>query len=464
MTVKDTMERIEHRILTSWIADISKKPAMGRRWPITEFDQSLLDDYFSMIDFAREWGYTGIVAWGLFVGHDWPVEIETCLSDERRSLLVSLFEYAKKRGITLYVGLGVYSWGFENIIRANPTLSQGEYVKSWGKMTKNRADVMCYHQPAARVWMRRIIDFIVETVDAPAFQLQPFDKGRCMCDKCKSMSDATYFSVLIYETADYIKSRWPDKKVGVSGWGMRYDSFDDIDHVRKMAEKVDYLSDVTNSCRDKGSEFRKKFIDAIPCAFGDSAGGSVTPPQTWEKLRWFFPHVRYNADSIRSSAADGARAVEIFAEPIINPGSRFTLAALGEVLKRTDISNRDAAKKASGLIYGVSDADAEKIADIMLTLEEMYFTQISPDHAGDVLFERLDAVYPSEPVYLTSAPKEKLSAYKELLVKELRELEEIHKSYPGNTGEQAFKDTCTAILNVVNEIDYILCGAWGGDA
>lgn len=455
------MMRIDHRILTSWVQDVSRKPAMGRRWPITDFDLSLLEDYCLLIDFAREYGYTGIVAWGLFVGHDWPVELDNCLTGEKHALLKQLFEYADKRGITLYVGLGVYSWGFEKIIRENPVLSQGEYVKSWGQMTKNRGDVMCYHQPEARVWMRKIIDYIVDTVDAPAFQLQPFDKGRCMCVKCRMMSDAEYFSALMYETADYIKSRWPSKTVGVSGWGMHYNSFDDIHHVRRMAEKVDYISDVTNSCRDMGQAFRQKFIREIPCAFGDSAGGSVTPPQTWEKLRWFFPHIGYNADSIRSSAADGARVIEVFAAPLKNPSSRFSLAALGEILIDPNITNFAAAQNAAKAIYDVSDEDAKAIAQVMLETEESYFTSISPDHKGDVLFERLDAVFPSCPIYLTKASKEGLLTYRDSLLRAYEKMNEIKNGYRQNAcGESIFDDTLNAILNAVNEVEYTLLGAW----
>lgn len=459
------MRRIEQRILTSWIQDISSKPAMGRRWPVTDFDESLLEDYCSFIDFAREWGYNGIVAWGLFVGHDWPVEIEKCLTPERRNLVKKLFEYAKKRGVALYTGLGVYSWGFENIIRANPSLSQGEYVKSWGRMTKNHGDVMCYHQDEARAWMRRIIDYIVYEVDSPAFQLQPFDKGRCMCEKCAKMNDAEYFSALIYETADYIKTKWPDKLVGVSGWGMRYDSFDDIPYVKKMAQRVDYISDVTNSCRDQGSDFRKAFIKEIPCAFGDSAGGSVTPPQTWEKLRWFFPHIRYNADSIRFSAEDGARAIEVFGEPIKNPSCRVTLVALSEIMKDPSVTNEQAAKTASKAVYGLSDDQAEKMGSVLLSIEESYFQNISPNHQGDVLFERLDAVYPSPPIYLLKANNDALSVYRKDLVTAKTEIEAIRlqaadENSPMNT--QAFADSLYAIENVLNEIDYILLGSWQG--
>lgn len=451
------MNSVPYRVLTSWVNDISSTPNMGERWPMVHMTDGLVRDYYEMIDMASDWGYNGLVAWGLFVGHNWPVTLNDCLSKDHKNRIARIFDYAERRGITMYAGLGVYSWGFEEIVRANPHLCQGERIKAWGHMQPHNGDAMCYHQDEAREWMRKIIDFIVRETDAPAFQLQPFDKGRCMCDRCAKMSDAEYFSALISETASYIKGRWPEKKVGVSGWGMMYDSMEELPVVQAMAKEIDYLSDVTNSARKKGRAFRKEWADQLPCAFGDAAGGSITPPQTWERLRWYLPHIRYNGESIRALAEDNGQVAEVFAAPLSNPGTRVSLMALGRLLEKPELSVEDAALAAVSCAYGAQGDAAVKLSALVLKAEDAYFTHCAPGHTGDVLFEDLFSVYPGKPLYLLGREDNKLKAYKE-------ELLSVYAGMDALRGKILHKallfDTLTAIRHTVAEVDEVLRGAW----
>jgi hypothetical protein len=451
------MNSIPYRILTAWINDVSASPNMGERWPMVGMTDGLVRDYFELIDLAADWGYNGIVAWGLFVGHNWPVRLEDCLDDRRKRRILRIFDYAQRRGITMYVGLGVYSWGFEEIVRANPSLCQGEQVKAWGVMQPHNGDAMCYHQDEARAWMRRIVDFIVRETDAPAFQLQPFDKGRCMCDRCGRMSDAAYFSALIAETASYIKGRWPEKTVGVSGWGMMYDSMDDLPAVQAMAAHIDYLSDVTNSSREKGRAFRRAWINGLPCAFGDSAGGSVTPPQTWARLRWYLPHIRFNGTSIRETAQDRGGVAEVFAGPLNNPGTRVSLMALGRLLCRPDMSIEEAACAAVSDAYGIQGSAAEALAALVLQAEDAYFVHCAPGHTGDILFEALTSVFPGKPLYLLGREPDALRAYKEALSRVAADMDALRAEIRRET---LLDDTLTAIRNAMAEADEVLRGAW----
>lgn len=451
------MKPVSYRVLTSWINDIRSVPSMGGRWPMVGMTDDLVRDYYELIDLAADWGYNGIVAWGLFVGHNWPVRLEDCLDSARKRRILRIFDYAARRGVTVYVGLGVYSWGFEEIVRANPSLCQGEQVKAWGTMQPHNGDAMCYHQEGAREWMRRIIDFIVRETDAPAFQLQPFDKGRCMCDKCRKLHDAAYFSALISETSSYIKERWPEKLVGVSGWGMRYDRMEDLPVVREMAGQIDYLSDVTNSALAKGRAFRREWMQGLPCAFGDSAGGSVTPPQTWDRLRWYLPHIRYNGTSIQRTAEDGGGVVEVFAAPLANPGTRVSLMALGELLAKPDLSIEEAARVAAEAAYDASGETAEALAALILRAEDAYFTHCAPDHTGDVLFEELMSVYPNKPLYLLGRPEAALRAY----AAELKAVREEMAALHGEIRHRSLlEDTLHAISCVEMEIEEALRGVW----
>lgn len=451
------MAALDNRVLTSWIRDVSSTPSMGGRWPMVELDERLVQDYFELMDLAAEWSYNGIVLWGLFVGRNWPVSLQEAFEPRRMERVRRLMERAQRRGLTFYVGLGVYSWGFEELIRACPNLRRGGQVKAWGRLVPHNGDVMCLHEPQARNWMRRIIDGIVEAVDPPGFQLQPFDRGRCMCGQCAKLSDAGYFSALIGETSSYIKGKWPKKKIGVSGWGMRYNAGDALAAVQAFADQVDYLSDVTNTCLDRGEDYRKQFIRAVGCAFGDSAGGSVTPPQTWDRLRWYLPHIRFNGEAIRRLARDGGRAVEVFAGPVKNPGTRVSLMALGYLAAHPEEGVERAARLAVERAYGISGEAAGQVAQGVLSAERAYFEHCAPHHRGDLLFEPLESVFPGPPIYLMGAEREALQAYKAGMERLRREMARF--------GEQAanrglMEDTLRAMECAALEAGEVLSGVW----
>ena len=99
---------------------------------MVELDERLVQDYFELMDLAAEWSYNGIVLWGLFVGRNWPVSLQEAFEPRRMERVRRLMERAQRRGLTFYVGLGVYSWGFEELIRACPNLRRGRTGQGLG--------------------------------------------------------------------------------------------------------------------------------------------------------------------------------------------------------------------------------------------------------------------------------------------------------------------------------------------
>ena len=108
----------------------------------------------------------------------------------------------------MYTGLGVYSWGFEEIIRANPRLSRGN------------PRAMCASQPESWDWMRKVIDFAMTRFPVDGASLQSADQGRCECNQCRRWPDTEYHARLDIRVSEYIRAHWPGKTIGVSGWGM----------------------------------------------------------------------------------------------------------------------------------------------------------------------------------------------------------------------------------------------------
>jgi hypothetical protein len=448
------MKAFENRVLLNWINDISSVPKYGKRWPIIDMDEQLVKDYKQYLEVAHEWGYNGFTIWGLFINHSWPLDLKSCLDSRRKRFIREIIDYAHKKDIRIYTGLGVYSWGFEEIIRKHPDVKSSDQRKVWGRIEENN-QAMCYHKEEAHEWMRKIIDFIAAETDIDGFGMQAADMGRCICDRCITMEDTEYYAVVSSETAGYIKDRWPEKLVAVSGWGMSFDRKEDLPILKKLSGRVDYITDVTQSAVSRGLDSRRKLINELSCNFGTVGGVVVTPPHTWDRLRWFLPHLKVNGTNLKELAADGGKAFEYFTGPIANPGEEVTLKAIGYMLKNPESDLVSAMEAATDSSFGPTCRRAcSDIASLMMESEEAYFSNIPFEGYGELDFEPLMAEAPGEPIYIQGKPKEQLIKYKDELLR-------IQKSFAGlknNVKDTQKMDTVVnAIENVINEIEAVGC-------
>lgn len=88
-------------------------------------DDALLRDYRRTFRLMPRAGYNEATIWGLYVAGAWPLDIRSAVRRERGANVERLLDMAHENGLRVYTGLGVCSWGFEEIIRANPKLSRG---------------------------------------------------------------------------------------------------------------------------------------------------------------------------------------------------------------------------------------------------------------------------------------------------------------------------------------------------
>jgi hypothetical protein len=144
-------------------------------------------------------------------------------------LVERLIASAHEHRIRVYSGLGVYSWGFEEIIRANP------------KLTRGNSQAMCASEPESWNWMQKVVAFVFERFEIDGVSMQSADQGRCQCDQCRAFTDAEYHALLNVRVADYIRSRWPKKTVAVNSWGMKFEEPASLPSLVKISQKVDYL-------------------------------------------------------------------------------------------------------------------------------------------------------------------------------------------------------------------------------
>ncbi|GCE20120.1 hypothetical protein [Dictyobacter kobayashii] len=151
-----------HRVLLGWINDISTIARKGKRWPIIDLDEQTLRDYRELFPILKQWGFDTVAIWGLFISHSWEPDIEHSISEERKRAIHKLLEMAHAQGIRVLGGLGLYSWGFEEIIRVHPEVARDEGRFCWGSFVANNGVAMCYNTEHSKVWQRKVIDFMGE--------------------------------------------------------------------------------------------------------------------------------------------------------------------------------------------------------------------------------------------------------------------------------------------------------------
>ena len=212
-----------HRGYLGWITDLATVADTYAEWPSMRIDEPLLRDYRETFGVMRELGFEDLCVWGLYVSRAWPVAIASAVSPERAKMVERLIAAAKAKNIRVISGLGVYSWGFEEILRERPHL----------RKTSNQS-TMCGSEDESWEWMRKVIDYVFTRFPIDGVSMQSADQGRCTCEKCQRYSETEYHAMLNIRCAKYIRSRWPGKGVAVSGWGMRFEDAVNLPHLVEL--------------------------------------------------------------------------------------------------------------------------------------------------------------------------------------------------------------------------------------
>jgi len=383
-------EQFRHRAYLGWITDLDSRPDPHAQWPSMRLDASLLEDYRRTFAAMKQVGFNAIVIWGFYVSRSWPLDIPTAVPADRGRMVDRLIEAAHAQGIRVYTGLGVYSWGFEEIIRAHPGLSRGN------------PSAMCASQPQSWEWMRKVLDFAMTRFAVDGVSLQSADQGRCNCDQCRRWSDTEYHTRLDIRVSEYIRARWPEKTIAVSGWGMRFDDPASLAALVDLSRRIDYLIDVRDSARQRDISWRRKLIHELQCSFGTLGGPQVEPPQHFARERWFLPTVKHDAEHLSELYAEGGRACEYFFHILENPGDEMSFWAAGKALS-DPLTPWERHLTASILeLYGAPrQPAAEALAEIFVRAENAYLRHLPSLRSGTISIEPLVEDHAGPPVYIT---------------------------------------------------------------
>jgi hypothetical protein len=189
-----------YRGYLGWITDLATFADTYAEWPSMRMDKPLLKDYRETFRLMKKLGFKDLCVWGLYVSRAWPVDINSAVTPERARQVERLIGDAQANGIRTVSGLGVYSWGFEEILRANPHL----------RKTANKS-AMCGSEEESWEWMRQVIDFVFTRFPIDGVSMQSADQGRCNCEKCSRYTETEYHAMLNIRCAKYIHTRWPGK-------------------------------------------------------------------------------------------------------------------------------------------------------------------------------------------------------------------------------------------------------------
>jgi len=413
-SMKQTNDKgFEHSALVGWISEFSSRP-LHEPWPVIRLDNEMMSDFYEIFDLCQQVGFDKMVIWGLFVSRRWPVPLHRAVDEKRRKRIQELLDAAHKRGIKILSGIGVYSWGFEEIIEKFPEVS------------KENPRVMCVSIPEAEKWMQQVVAFVFSDFDLDGVQMQSADQGRCQCGECQKWGDVEYHAVLNDNTAQYIRSKWQDKIITVNNWGLSFANADDIPHLQKMTKAVDILIDYNNSAR----AHRKQLIDSLDCAYGTLAGLSIGPPQRWERTKWFLPTTTTNVPYLRTLHNDGGKAVEQFTVALSNPGGEVTLRFSGNLLSDAKRSPDAILREAISECFVPKDSGTtDGLIEVFQRAENGFFQNSGHDYGSVGLFYIDGGLFPGKKgdreTYLLRMSKDDLNNYEREIQTVLSQLEQI---------------------------------------
>jgi len=437
----DAPKKFKHRGYLGWITDLASEPAANDAWPSMRLDERLLRDYSQTFDVMKRLGMNEISIWGLFVSSSWPIDITSCVSRERGAMVERLIETAHQRGIRVQSGLGVYSWGFDRIIEANPQLSRG-----------NRR-AMCAHEPKAWEWMRRVVDFAFERFPIDGVSMQSADQGRCPYEKCSVFGNAEYHARLNARVAEHIRERWPKKTIGINSWGTGFGDVSAKDAIVKLSRTVDYMIDSHDSSGHARAGYRKELIASLDCSFGTLGGPQVQPPQHWQRDRWFLPIGKRAAEHLGWLRDDGGSACEYFFHIMSNPGDEVSLWTVGKLLSDPHTPWQTHLGDTIEELYETRRASTPgALVELFVQAEDAHCQFLPANMCATINLEPLVINRPGPAIYLRDRLKDgQRAAYRERLI----EIDKTAKKFRNDVSSPRFGVLLRCVQNTIRDLDNI---------
>ena len=98
-----------------WINDTRNSPIF-EEWPGDILDDETEDELYKCFDLIQKAGFNTFNVFGLFATYAWKLDIYSTVPDERMTRVERIIGETHKRGIKIILGIGLYSWGFDEIM------------------------------------------------------------------------------------------------------------------------------------------------------------------------------------------------------------------------------------------------------------------------------------------------------------------------------------------------------------
>jgi len=355
------MEKFNHRAgFGVWINDLRESNLRLANWPYIVYDDEIDATLRKNIDLMAWADYNELCLWGLHSSWSWSENFEREKDIPRLKKINDLISFAHFRGIKILYGLGVYSWGYDNIIRNNPHLAG------------TNPNALCGSKEESFDHVAKIIDFIFDTLDVDGVHLESADLGGCNCEECSKMDQFAYHVNLNIKVAKYIRSKWPDKVIMVNiiswqDWQKRLtDPYcSEINNLVELSKHVDYIVDPGHHGHYIPPSARGPIIERMHCDFGTGGGSRMYYCPTWYKLRTFLPYSHKTYNHLVELFNSGGRACEIYMGPLVNPGTEMNTAMQGLILSNPTESYTSLIERAIEYLYGpYNDSAVNRLVNI----------------------------------------------------------------------------------------------------
>lgn len=455
-----------HRIaFGAWINDMRLEPLPLEDWPAPQMDEETVRSTIAALDLQSRAGYTHLDAWGLFVTHSWPLNLGAGIDETRKRNVHRIIDAAHERGMKIIYGMGTYSWGYEEIIKSDPSLAAR--LPDGAPMTT----AMCDANPKAFEWVSRILDFVLSEFDVDGVHLESFDQGGCSCPQCAGAADGVvgYHCRINTKTAQYVRSKWPDRLINVIpiGWVGSKQHFT-AEHKARIIEMSRYI----DGFYDQGwkgtyvaEEERPQFIQDLHCTYGTSGALWLYPSHRFDRTSYFLPYTKRQGAGIKKQFDQGVRGCMYYQGPTNNPGVEVNIAFGGRILKDPARELRDVLAETLEDLYRPKSAAAlDQLVDVFERAEDAYFDQwVMDDHfdtaiggpPGEFYMDGLFGKSPGPAAFLSAehylnAPGR--AKYKEGLDNVLRDFLLIENEFECTERVAALKRSLIVSLTIMNTI------------
>lgn len=428
---------LQYRVCLGWIERISSKPFqrfsddISSAWTARcEISDQLVRDYEEYFVFMKEENINYIAEWGLF-GENWPLDLSTGIPPDRVVRIRRILKSAHKSGIQFLVGFGL-THQMRSILAEYPELA---HVDAKGRRSKS---AICPCKPRAKGLIRRILRSVFDDfgVDGLSLELSR-TSSRCRCDYCSSMTDLEHLRVANIDLVRFIRQNWPDKTL--------------LAFVPEKAKPdetlLTYLAELSklNVVLDARwlPEFNAEYASVPGVEFAMRnffVSRWITPPWSWDRLRWFTPQTIQEANGIKLAHKMGSSGYTWCSSPIANPGVEITARFRARLCLNPEMDSGECLELVLADIYRPKNVEALKtLATLVREAEKAY------------PWERLPLVMHTEIFdYLARLDERQLNAYETAITRLREDLRRI-------IGDLGSKDKAENLLrcldNVLSDIE-----------